>query len=43
MRDTLTARGCSVAYTEFSGGHGYINWRHSFPGAVIGATSGGYS
>jgi enterochelin esterase-like enzyme len=40
MRAALTARGCQVTYTEYSGGHDYVNWRHDFPEALIAVTAG---
>ncbi|WP_285690289.1 alpha/beta hydrolase-fold protein [Actinoplanes sp. NBRC 103695] len=40
MRDALRARGYAVSYTEFSGGHDYVNWRHTFPDALMAVTHG---
>lgn len=34
MRDALTAKGYSVHYQEFAGGHEYLNWRASLPNAL---------
>lgn len=39
MRDQLRRHGYAVSYTEFPGGHDYVNWRHTFPGALIAVTS----
>jgi len=38
MRDVLRAKGYDVTYSEFSGGHHYINWRGSFADALIAVT-----
>lgn len=38
MRDALRGRGYAVSYAEFSGGHDYVNWRHTFPDALIAVT-----
>ncbi|GID28237.1 alpha/beta hydrolase [Paractinoplanes brasiliensis] len=35
MRDVLLSRHCRVTYTEYSGGHDYVNWRHNFPEALL--------
>lgn len=35
FRDILQAKGYSVTYREFTGGHTYLNWRTTFPGALI--------
>ncbi|NMO55746.1 DUF3327 domain-containing protein [Actinoplanes sp. TBRC 11911] len=35
MRDTLRDRGYKVTYTEYTGGHDYINWRRTFADAMI--------
>ncbi|HUS16798.1 MAG TPA: alpha/beta hydrolase-fold protein [Chloroflexia bacterium] len=34
LRDVLQAKGYPVAYGEFSGGHDYLCWQHSLPGAL---------
>ncbi|MET0417759.1 MAG: alpha/beta hydrolase-fold protein [Actinoplanes sp.] len=39
MRDALRGHGFRVGYHEFSGGHDYINWRRTFPEAMV-AVSG---
>jgi enterochelin esterase-like enzyme len=35
MRDALRAHGYPVNYIEYSGGHDYVNWRRTFPEALI--------
>jgi enterochelin esterase family protein len=35
MRDTLRAHGHQVTYTEFTGGHDYVNWRRTFADGLI--------
>jgi enterochelin esterase-like enzyme len=40
MRDTLTGHGYDVAYTEYVGGHDYVNWRRTFADGLL-ALSGG--
>jgi hypothetical protein len=35
LRDVLLAKGHEVHYQEFPGGHDLVNWRASFPDAVI--------
>ncbi|WP_250037852.1 alpha/beta hydrolase-fold protein [Paractinoplanes maris] len=35
MRDALRARGYSVSYAEYTGGHDYINWRRTFADGLI--------
>ena len=40
MRDTLAGHGYSVAYTEYQGGHDYVNWRRTFPEGLIAVTGG---
>lgn len=35
MRDALRARGNPVTYLEYSGGHDYLNWRRTFPEALL--------
>jgi enterochelin esterase-like enzyme len=42
MRDALRAHGHPVTYTEFAGGHDYVNWRRTFADgllAVCGAST----
>jgi len=34
LRDLLEQRGYTVSYSEFAGGHEYINWRASLPAAL---------
>lgn len=34
MRDALREHGFRVEYTEYSGGHDYLNWRRTFPEAL---------
>lgn len=38
MRDVLLSRHCKVTYTEYAGGHDYVNWRHNFPEALLAVT-----
>ncbi len=38
LRDVLLAKGYSVHYTEFNGGHDYQTWRGSFADALITLT-----
>ena len=35
MRDVLLAKGYSVHYREFNGGHEYLNWRGTFADALL--------
>jgi enterochelin esterase family protein len=35
LRDVLLAKGYDLTYSEFSGGHHFINWRGSFADAMI--------
>jgi enterochelin esterase-like enzyme len=35
LRDVLRAKGYEVKYREFAGGHEALNWRESFPEALI--------
>jgi enterochelin esterase-like enzyme len=35
MRDVLTAKGYTVRYREFNGGHEYLNWRGSFADGLL--------
>lgn len=35
IRDALVQRGYPVTYVEYSGGHDYVNWRRTFPEALI--------
>jgi len=35
MRDVLEAKGYSVVYSEFAGGHAYLNWRGSLADGLI--------
>lgn len=35
MRDALRANGYAVTYTEYPGAHDYINWRRTFPEAML--------
>ncbi len=35
LRDVLLAKGYEVMYSEFSGGHHYVNWRGSFADALM--------
>ena len=35
MRDILKAKGYSVHYREFNGGHEYLNWRGTFADALV--------
>jgi enterochelin esterase-like enzyme len=35
MRDVLQAKGYSVHYREFNGGHEYLNWRGTFADALL--------
>ena len=39
MRDALSETGYPVQYTEFNGGHDYVNWRRTFADGLI-AVSG---
>ena len=39
MRDALQARGFRVDYTEYAGGHDYVNWRRTFPEAMTAVTA----
>jgi enterochelin esterase family protein len=39
MRDALRARGFRVDYTEYAGGHDYVNWRRTFPEAMAALTA----
>jgi enterochelin esterase-like enzyme len=41
MRDVLIARGYSVDYTEFDGGHDYACWRETFPRGVLSLLGSG--
>lgn len=38
LRDVLTAKGYEVIYSEFSGNHSPVNWRGTFPEALIALT-----
>jgi enterochelin esterase-like enzyme len=38
LRDTLRDCGYKVTYTEYTGGHDYINWRRTFADAMIAVT-----
>ena len=38
MRDVLLAKGYSVHYREFNGGHEYLNWRGTFADALLALT-----
>jgi len=35
MRDVLQAKGYSVHYREFNGGHEYLNWRGTLADALL--------
>ena len=35
LRDVLIAKGYDVKYQEFAGHHSYVNWRGTFPDALI--------
>jgi enterochelin esterase family protein len=35
LRDLLLSKGYSVEYSEFAGGHEYINWRASLGDALV--------
>jgi enterochelin esterase family protein len=35
LRDVLTAKGYKVKYQEFAGDHSFVNWRGTFPDALI--------
>ncbi|MBI1348682.1 DUF3327 domain-containing protein [bacterium] len=35
LRDVLRAKGYEVDYGEFTGGHGYVYWRYSFPTGLV--------
>ena len=38
LRDVLEAKGYSVVYSEFAGGHAYENWRDSLADGLIALT-----
>jgi enterochelin esterase-like enzyme len=40
MRDTLVERGYPVTYLEYPGAHDYVNWRRTFPEALIALLGG---
>lgn len=40
MRDVLAERGYPVTYVEYAGGHDYVNWRRTFPEALIAMLGG---
>jgi len=35
MRDVLAAKGYTIHYQEFNGGHEYLNWRGSFADGLL--------
>lgn len=39
LRDVLLARGYEVAYTEFNGGHEYLNWQGTLAEALLRAVA----
>ena len=41
FRDVLKAKGYSVHYYEYSGGHDYVGWRGSFADGLMALTNAG--
>ena len=41
LRDTLAGHGYEVAYTEYIGGHDYVNWRRTFADGLLALSGAG--